>query len=204
MDDMNNSPGAAALSAKLDTANISVAQSDRKRNEDSADKERIEKLVRRARAGDKNAFGDLYRQYHGAIFRLAWFALGEGAEDVLSETFVRAWAGLPRYRRTGAPFVSWLYAIARHVVSDEIRRRQRSATAGQDAHDAYEESHDDRLDLAAAIARLPRRQRQVVEMKYLLGLTNPEVAAALGISTGAVNAKQWRALQSLKTILEQT
>ncbi|MGH2747110.1 MAG: RNA polymerase sigma factor [Actinomycetota bacterium] len=200
---MNDSPGAAALSAKLDTANISVAQSDRKRNEDSAE-ERIEKLVRRARAGDKNAFGELYRQYHGAIFRLARFALGEGAEDVVSETFVRAWAGLPRYRRTGAPFVSWLYAIARHIVSDEIRRRQRSARASPDAHDAYEESHDDRLDLAAAIARLPRRQRQVVEMKYLLGLTNPEVAAALGISTGAVNTKQWRALQSLKTSLERT
>ena len=85
----------------------------------------IPRLVERAQRNDCDAFGDLYRLYHGAVFRLARFHLGPGAEDVAAETFLRAWEALPRYRNTGAPFVAWLYGIARHVVADELASRRR-------------------------------------------------------------------------------
>lgn len=161
-----------------------------------------EGLVERARRGDKNAFSHLYKQHYAAIFRLARFHLPRAADDVVAETFLRAWKGLPRYRDTGAPFVSWLYGIARHVIADEVRRSRRfepretiEETAERD------DGADDRLVLAAAIQRLPGDQRKVIEMKYLLGLRNPEVARLLGKSIGAVNAIQWRGLQNLRTYL---
>lgn len=62
---------------------------------------------------------------------------------------------------------------------------------------------DDKLSLAAAIRQLPDEQRQVVELKFLMGATNAEVAATLGKSVDAVNAKQWRALAALRKTLEE-
>jgi len=57
--------------------------------------------------------------------------------------------------------------------------------------------------LAQAMDRLPAAQRQVVELKYLAGMRNEEVASALGKSKGAINAMQWRALGMLREILEE-
>ncbi len=160
-------------------------------------------LVSAAQAGDRDAFGLLYREHYGAVYRLARFYLGASAEDVVAETFLRAWKALPRYRDTGAPFVSWLYGIARHVVADELRKAKRLEPRDTLPEIAFEGSEDDRLVLAAALERLPKEQRRVIEMKYLLGLKNPEVAEALGKSVGAVNAMQWRALATLRDLMEE-
>src|SRR5213592_2286931 len=59
------------------------------------------------------------------------------------------------------------------------------------------------LTLRGAIDHLPTEQRQVIELKYLVGMTNEEVAAAMGTTPGAVNAKQWRALKALADVLEE-
>jgi RNA polymerase sigma-70 factor (ECF subfamily) len=158
-------------------------------------------LVGMARRGDQDAFGKLFLAHHGAIFRLARATLGDGAEDVASETFVRAWTALPKYQETGAPFVTWLYGIARHVVVDELRRRSRSEPQADIDMGRVEHSHDDRLMLAAALDGLSDEQRQVLELKFFLGLTNDEVGAALGKTPGAVNAQQWRALQALRKMI---
>ncbi len=155
-------------------------------------------LVGMAREGDQDAFGKLFLAHHGAIFRLARATLGDSAEDAASETFVRAWTALPKYRDTGAPFVAWLYGIARHVVVDELRRRSRTEPHAEIDMGRVEHPHDDRLTLAAAMDGLPDEQRQVLELKFFIGLTNDEVGAALGKTPGAVNAQQWRALQALR------
>lgn len=161
-------------------------------------------LIHDAQRGDREAFGQLYRRYHRRVYGLARFYLAENAEDAVAETFMRAWSALPRYRATGAPFVAWLYGIARHVVADELRTRSKTEAREELPESSVTHEHDDRLDLAASIAMLPRQQRQIIEMKYLLGMTNPEVASALRKSIGAVNAQQWRALQALKEMMEQT
>jgi RNA polymerase sigma-70 factor, ECF subfamily len=187
-------------------SSISTEKPDRKGDghpEWSDERHAILPLVEEARRGDKDAFGQLYRRYHGRVFGLARFYLGDGGEDAVAETFLRAWSALPRYRPTSAPFVAWLYGIARHVVADELKRRKRTEARDKLPDNAVHPEHDERIAIAAAIARLPKQQRQIVEMKYLLGMKNPEVAKALDKSIGAVNAQQWRALQSLKHILEQ-
>ncbi|MFN8019246.1 MAG: RNA polymerase sigma factor [Acidimicrobiales bacterium] len=159
-------------------------------------------LVERAQQGDRDAFGELFRIHHAGVHRVATARLGrERADDATAEAFTRAWHALPRYQRTGAPFAAWLYAIARNVAIDTIRRDQR---ADHDA-DAIDDlavdpwpSSDDRIRLYESLARLPEEQRLVIELKYLVGLSNEEVAAALGKRPGAVNAQQWRALRALE------
>jgi RNA polymerase sigma-70 factor (ECF subfamily) len=161
-------------------------------------------LARKAQKGDRGAFEHLYRSHHAAVYRLARFYLGADADDAAAETFVRAWTALPNYRDTGAPFVAWLYGIARHVVADEFRRRQRMEPRAELPDGPVEtRGTEDRLDLRAAIDRLPEEQRLVIELKFLAGLKNPEIAALLGTTTGAVNAKQWRALNTLNAALEE-
>lgn len=158
-------------------------------------------LVERARAGDRDAFGELFRRHYAAVFRVASSRLPHGlAEDATAETFARAWAALPRYKRTGAPFVAWLYGIARNVAADagrRARRDHREPDTEDRAHDPWAR-HGEEQALADALATLPEEQRQVIELKYLLGLTNDEVGAALGKKPGAVNAQQWRALRALQ------
>lgn len=185
-------------------ANISVPNSDvqaRSHVDDVRTSDRVALLVERAKSGDRDAFGELYRACYGPLYRAVRFHLGAAAEDVVAETFLRAWAGIERYRDTGAPFIAWLHGIARHVVADELARRRRVEPRAEPPEHAREPSMDERLTLAQAMDRLPQEQRQVLELKFLVGLTNSEVAAALGKTTGAVNAKQWRALVALRQIL---
>ena len=165
--------------------------------------EPVRRWVERAKEGDTEAFGDLYRRYHPPLFRLARAHLGEGAEDAVAETFMKAWRALPSYRDTGAPFLAWLYGVARHVIADEFRRRARVEPRADLPDRRVEWAVEDKLTLVAAIQRLPDEQRQVVELKFLMGATNAEVAATLGKSVDAVNAKQWRALAALRKTLEE-
>ena len=197
------------LIASSRTANISALNSDVQAGTHGEEEERLDRepqLVAQAKRGDRDAFAELYRLHHARIFRMARLHLGDlgdGAEDAVAETFLRAWAALPRYRDTGAPFVAWLYGIARHVVLDEVARGRRVMPREELPERTWGWTVDDRLTLAQAMDRLPAGQRQVVELKFLAGMRNAEVASALGKSKGAINAMQWRALGTLREILEE-
>lgn len=197
------------LIAASRTANISAPNSDIQARTYGGEEQRLDevpRLVDKAKRGDRDAFAELYRLHHARIFRMARLHLGDlgdGAEDAVAETFLRAWAALPRYRDTGAPFVAWLFGIARHVVLDEVARGRRVMPREELPERARGWTVDDRLTLAQALDRLPAAQRQVVELKYLAGMRNEEVASALGKSKGAINAMQWRALGALREILEE-
>jgi RNA polymerase sigma-70 factor, ECF subfamily len=195
--------GLIAVKSRI-AANISVSNADvqaRSHVVDPSTSDRVALLVERAKRGDRDAFGELYRACYAPLFRVARFHLGAAAEDVVAETFLRAWAGIERYRDTGAPFIAWLHGIARHVVADELARRRRVEPRAEPPEHSRELSVDEQLTLAQAMDRLPQEQRQVLELKFLVGLTNSEVAAALGKTTGAVNTKQWRALEALRQTL---
>lgn len=160
-------------------------------------------LVERAKSNDREAFGDLYRMYHPPIYRLASFYLGNAADDAVAETFMRAWAAIPRYQERGRPFVSWLYAIARHVVADEMNGRRRVEPRAEVPDRPITTRIDDRMDLSRAMARLPQGQRRLLELKFLLGLTNAEICALSQKTIVAVKAQQWRALRKMRELLQE-
>lgn len=183
-------------------ANISAVSSDGKRGEpDGREHERA--LVARAKDGDQDAFGTLYREHAAAVSRVVRFRLGREDEDAVSEVFLRAWRGLSTYRDTGVPFAAWLYGIARHVAVDVLRASARTEPRAELPDMGVDPMTAELLTLHDAIEQLPTEQRQVIELKYLVGMSNAEVAAAMDTSTGAINAKQWRALKSLADVLEE-
>jgi RNA polymerase sigma-70 factor, ECF subfamily len=183
-------------------ANISRVSSDGKGEEpDGRASERA--LVERAKEGDRDAFGVLYKRHAAAVARVVRFRLGRDDEDAVSEVFLRAWRGLASYRDTGAPFSAWLYAIARHVSIDLVRTSARTEPRADVPDREVDQMTAELLTLHDAIEQLPREQRQVIELKYLVGMTNSEVASAMDTSIGAINAKQWRALRALADVLEE-
>ncbi len=91
----------------------------------------VARLVERAKDGDKDAFGQIFRLHRDAILRFARLRLGAEADEVVSEVFTRAWVTLNNYEYTGLPFVAWLYGIARHVVADELHRQSRTQPRGR-------------------------------------------------------------------------
>ena len=131
-----------------------------------------------------------------------WRLLNSG-EDAVSEVFLRAWRGLATYRDTGVPFAAWLYGIARHVAVDVVRASVRTEPRAEVPDVEVDPMTAELLTLHEAIDQLPTGQRQVIELKYLVGMSNAEVAAAMETSTGAINAKQWRALKTLADVLEE-
>jgi RNA polymerase sigma-70 factor, ECF subfamily len=189
--------------SQASAANISRLSSDGKGEEpDGRAHERA--LVERAKGGDRDAFGELYKEHAMAVARVVRFRLGRDDEDAVSEVFLRAWRGLASYRDTGVPFSAWLYAIARHVAIDLLRTSVRSEPRADVPDREVDEMTAELLALHDAIEQLPTEQRQVIELKYLVGLSNGEVAAAMDTSPGAVNAKQWRALKALADVLEES
>jgi RNA polymerase sigma-70 factor (ECF subfamily) len=162
----------------------------------------VARLVERAKDGDKDAFGQIFRLHRDAILRFARLRLGPEADDIVSEVFTRAWITLHKYEYTGLPFVAWLYGIARYVVADELTRQSRTQPQADLPESLSRWAEDDRLALFEAIDTLPTEQRQVIEMKYFMGMRNPEVADVLNTTVNAVNARQWRALATLRDRLE--
>jgi len=166
-------------------------------------------LIQRAQEGDRSAFAELYSRHAASVTRLVRARTGSAdVDDAVAETFARAWKSIRRYKFTGSPFVAWLYGISRNIINDGHRKAGRMKVdeaadlASLPDADAGLEKVADLIDLGAAISQLNRRQRKVIELKYLAGLNNDEVGSALGMAPGAVNTLQWRALRKLQLILE--
>ena len=175
-------------------------------------------LVRRAQAGDAEAFGLLVERYMRRAYYAALSLVGsrEDALDLSQEAFARAY----RARRTidpERPFYAWLYQILRRLCFNFLRdRRSRrqtlEAAAGWLADDAAARGVEDpavsyerreaRLAVAAAIEQLPAREREVLALKEFEGLSYKEIAELIGIPLGTVMSRLYSARQRLAQVLE--
>lgn len=119
------------------------------------------------------------------------------AEDVAQEAVARAvvrWGSVAGYAE------AWVARVASNLALGLLRRRaRRPIESPSHAPDPF---LDDRLDLASALRRLPRRQREVVVLRYLADLSERQVADRLGCSTGAVKTHASRGLASLRVHLD--
>lgn len=164
---------------------------------------------------DPAAFAPLYEQHAPDIYRFCYIRLGlrEAADDLTARVFIRAIERLHQYKpKPGATFRSWLFAIARNMLADDWRRRKDIRLLPDQVdltHDDYPGPeavavHRTEMDrLRAALASLPERQQDVVELR-MLGFKSSEIADALGVSVAAVKSAQSRAYRSLKHKLSET
>lgn len=154
------------------------------------------------------AFGDIYRRYAGDVFRFAYWACGHraDAEDIVAETFARAFAGRDKLRASSVK--GYLLTIARNL-AHERRRRQRPedeleptlADPGPDPERNAQLAHETRRTLAA-LSALPETDRDALLLACHEGLALREVAELLGVSLAAIKVRIHRARLRLAQALE--
>lgn len=139
------------------------------------------------------AFPALYRRAYGVAF----VVLGDRteAEDIASEVAARA---LVRWSRVGDYAEPWAIRVAGNLSIDRIRRQARVESPRGEAEPA---SRVERVDLQRALVRLPKRQREVVVLRYIADLSESDVARALGCSAGTVKSQSSRGLAALRVAL---
>src|ERR1039458_5601677 len=152
--------------------------------------------VERARSGDSDAFRLLVEQHSRAIFRLAFRMTGneQDAEDVVQETFLRAYKQLHRYE-SRASFGTWLYRIAANYSLDLVRSRKRHpqtaleesgapvtvATGAPGPHRLLMGDEVQRT-LAATLEQLSQQERTAFVLRHFEGQSIEEIGSSLGLS----------------------
>jgi RNA polymerase sigma-70 factor (ECF subfamily) len=169
------------------------------------------RLAERAAAGDHAAWEQIYRSAYPRLRAYAGRHVGgESADDVVSETMMRAVASIDRFRWTPAGIEPWLFGIARRVVADHHRRTGRLrrwsravASPAQPLPADAAELADEHAAVRAAFERLSARDRELLELRVIAGLTPEQAAALLGKRPGAVRVAQSRALARLRQRLQR-
>ena len=174
---------------------------------------RLVALVELAQKGDAEAFGQLYDHYVGTIYRYVYYRVGAHAlaEDLTSETFLRALKALTSFRWQGRDFGAWLVTIARNLVADHFksgRFRLEVATGEILDYDTVTDSPEDDVlatltneALVDALRQLGAEQQECLVLRFLNGLSVAETAKVLGKSDGAVKQLQLRAVRNLAKLL---
>ena len=176
-----------------------------------------EELVRRAQRDDDRAFGELVRRYESKVYSLALKMLRnpEDAEDVLQDTFLRAYRGIKSFQGHST-FSTWIYRITANSALMRLRKRQLPTVSIDDADEREAPiniadwapgpveqmlNQETQSAMAEAIESLPAEFRQVFVLRDLEELSNAEVAEILDLSVAAVKSRLHRARLKIRNRL---
>src|SRR6202453_4458963 len=171
-------------------------------------------LLAQVRAGDSDAWGDLYGQYAPAIFRFCRRALPtrEDAEDATTEIFMKVRDKLGTFD-SSRPFTAWLYKVAGNHCWDTLRRRRIRQNLETGDVETMPLEHPDpgqleRLideragkEVRAGLARLPERARMALALRYFAEMSYDEIAETLGVRREFVGVLLLRARHQLRAVL---
>lgn len=165
---------------------------------------RLVAWVEAAQAGDREAFGALYREMapvvHGLLLsRVQTFEVS----DLLQEVFAVALQRLPSLDRPAA-FPGWLCTIARNAATDHLRRRVPAPPHEGRAPYALASHVADARRVLGAIRTLPEAYREPLVLRLVEGLTGPEIAAKTGLTPGSVRVNLTRGMKRLRETLGVT
>ncbi|WP_323037404.1 RNA polymerase sigma factor [Pararhodobacter sp.] len=167
-------------------------------------------LLALSAGGDSAAAALLVDRLSPRVFRLARRLLQDQAEaeDVTQEAMLRLWQIAPKWQAGGAQPSTWLHRVTANLATDRLRRRR---SVGLDTIDEPDDpapgvvegmiDTDRRRALDDALALLPERQRVAVVLRHLEGLTNPDIAATMGIGVEAVESLTARGKRRLADLL---
>jgi RNA polymerase sigma-70 factor (ECF subfamily) len=182
----------------------------------------VRELVERAQAGGKDgadAFGLIYDHYFDTVYKFVYFRVRNHylAEDLTSETFLRALARINTFTWFGRDIGAWLITIARNLVADHFRsgRNRLELTVGS-ILDAYVDKDEDRMvpspevsvvdyisnvALLTAVKKLNPEQQECLVLRFIQGYTAAETARLMGKNEGAIKSLQYRAIRGLARTL---
>jgi RNA polymerase sigma-70 factor (ECF subfamily) len=176
-------------------------------------------LVERAQAGEAEAFGLIYDRYVDTVFRFVYFRVGNRqlAEDLTSDTFLRALKRIGSFTWQGRDLGAWLVTIARNLVADHFKSgRYRLEVTTGDVLDADREDrgpegspeaavvdHITNVALLTAVKQLNPEQQECIVLRFLQGFSVAETAQTMGKNEGAIKALQYRAVRALARLLPE-
>lgn len=182
--------------------------------------------IEAARSGDEDAFGELMQTHYEAVFRtvLAIVRNEHDARDLCQEIWIKAWRQIEKFRGE-SKFTTWLHPIAVRRAVDHLRKRQRwfdrflpfaRPDDNPDAPPAFEPADEqptapEQLEKSERLARfeqllasLPPKQRAVLALREIQGLTYDEIAQSLGCRRGTVMSRLFHARRLLAQKLRET
>ncbi|WP_308286329.1 sigma-70 family RNA polymerase sigma factor [Actinomycetospora endophytica] len=186
---------------------------------DQMDPRDLDRLVASALAGERGAMDTLLRILRPLVVRYCRSRLGgydrvnATPDDVAQEVCLAVLRALPGYQDQGRPFLAFVYGIAQHKVVDAHRAAGRDRSdpvdelpEGEDLHDGPEQhalAAADSNEMAALMGELPEKQREVLRLRVVVGLSAEETAEAVGSTAGAVRVAQHRALTKLRQLITE-
>ena len=175
--------------------------------------ERLDELIRRAANLDREAFGELYREYVPRIHRFIAYQVNDRvlAEDLTNLVFMRAMKAIGRYQHRSVPeFNAWIFRIAKNVVVDNWRAKRDTvpldealATERGETLDAHFESLARHEELQVAMQKLTEDQREVIVLRFGMDMSHREIAERMGRNEPAIRALQFRAISSLRDVMAE-
>lgn len=169
-------------------------------------------LIEKAKVGDKEAFGKLYELYYLPVFRYIYFRLKrkEDTEDLVQIVFLKVYRSIEKYEDRGQQPLAYFFTVARTTVIDYLRKKQNLKL-----YENFEDEKKEKIDpekiselneqariVGNAIQTLDGNQREVVLLKFIVGLSNSEIAKQLGKSEDTIRQIQHRALKNLERKLK--
>lgn len=170
----------------------------------------LDALVIAAQEGDKDAFAKVYDHYFDQIYRYVYFrVVPVEVDDIVETIFIKAWVKLEQYEKRDVSFGAWLFRIAHNAVIDHRRSHRKVLPIDPRFEDESKLAAPKQIaeevmmakKVREAVAQLKEPYRQVVTLKFLIGLSNSEIAEVLGQREGNVRVLQFRALKELKELL---
>jgi len=166
-------------------------------------------LAAAARDGDQAAFEQLVREHTPAVWAhaLRFFGDASTAEDVVQEVWIHVYRGLPAYQG-GSAFSTWLFRVTRNVCIDSLRAgKRRPVPVDPFDHEGSVADETGAVDLSAsveqAVRALPQEDRDAFGAVTMFGLTYAEAADALGVPSGTVKSRVFRARRAIAAVLDR-
>ena len=179
-------------------------------------------LVRKAAAGDSDAFEQLVLSYEKPIYNLCLRMCGnaDDAMDLTQETFLKAWRSLGSFRADAA-FSTWLYRLCSNLCIDHLRREQKRKVLPLQVEDSDGDerpldvpdpaagpeerlsAQEDRQQVAAALQSLEPEYREALTLRVLHDLSYADIAAVLQVREGTVKSRIARAREKMREAMQK-
>lgn len=166
-------------------------------------------LLQAVAGGDVEALRELYRGFERPLYTLGrrWLQDPNLAEELVQEVSIRIWKRAKSFDPAKGAAGSWIFGVARNVASDLATARQKAPVPVEDTRavaEAWnEESAWTAWQVSRAVKELPIDQQKVVELAYVLQMTQVEIAETLGVPLGTVKTRLYSALRKLKKALAE-
>ena len=173
-------------------------------------------LLQLLRLGNESALSALYDRYGKMAYSLAYRILGDvhAAEDAVQEAYINIWRRAGSFSANRGTARTWIMAVVHHR-SIDIGRRRRGLTPRElpleiaqlpeDPHDTWAEVSNtlDRELLIGCLERIPKTQREVIQLAYFEGYTQREIAELKGIPLGTVKGRVRIGMAKLRSLLQE-